>query len=371
MKIYRVGGAVRDQLMGRECVDVDYVVTGATPEQMLALGHEQVGASFPVFLHPGTREEYALARTETKTGQGYLGFTCAFGPEVTIEQDLYRRDLTINAIAWDSETNQYIDPYGGMADIQANVLRHVSDAFADDPLRVVRLARFSARFPGFAIAAETVAVAREIVLSGAMDELPHERYWAELRKVFSDKQSKPSRFFLTLHQFDAFRCVDFFRVVYGTSGYTTNGYTSAMLTSLLTGKVRFDDQYSTMDTDLAVAIHTVWTGWIGVTDRGPAAPTRVTNLAKMYCVLRDADVDATGLYTVVAAARALTSVTPVFNDLLTMLTVQRRSGWAAALVVAQRQCESVSSAPYLALPPVEIGKALMAARIAAIDQALQ
>jgi len=163
VKSYLVGGAVRDALLGLPVKDRDWVVVGATPAEMLELGYQQVGKDFPVFLHPQSREEYALARTERKSGQGYIGFTCYAAPDVTLEQDLQRRDLTINAIAQD-DAGEFIDPYDGRADLNARLLRHVSPAFNEDPLRVLRVARFAARYAhlGFRIAPETLALMRDM-----------------------------------------------------------------------------------------------------------------------------------------------------------------------------------------------------------------
>jgi len=177
VKIYTVGGAVRDELLGAEVADRDYVVVGATPEEMERLGFKAVGKDFPVFLHPGSHEEYALARTERKTGRGYRGFTVHASPEVTLEDDLARRDLTINAIAKDQAGN-IIDPFGGAADLAAGVLRHVGPAFVEDPVRVLRVARFAARY-GFRVAPETMALMREMVANGEIDALVPERVWQE------------------------------------------------------------------------------------------------------------------------------------------------------------------------------------------------
>ena len=194
MKIYRVGGSVRDELLGRPVVDLDFVVVGATPEQMLAEGYRPVGRDFPVFLHPQTNEEYALARTERKSGRGYHGFVFHAAPDVTLEQDLARRDLTINAIAQDGD-GKLIDPYGGQRDLRAGVLRHVGPGFAEDPLRVLRVARFAARFD-FVVAAETEARMREIASSGELQALTPERVWQELSRALMEKL--PSRFFSVL-----------------------------------------------------------------------------------------------------------------------------------------------------------------------------
>jgi tRNA nucleotidyltransferase (CCA-adding enzyme) len=189
VRIFRVGGSVRDELLGREVADHDYVVVGATPELMLASGFRPVGRDFPVFLHPETQEEYALARTERKQGTGHRGFAFFASPEVTLEDDLARRDLTINAMARDDQ-GRLIDPYGGARDLEAGVLRHVSPAFAEDPLRVLRVARFAARF-GFAVAPETMRLMRAISDSGELDTLTAERVWQELAKGLSEP--RPSR----------------------------------------------------------------------------------------------------------------------------------------------------------------------------------
>lgn len=180
-----VGGAVRDHLLGIQSRDRDYVVVGSSPEEMIANGFSKVGASFPVFLHPETGEEYALARTERKTGVGYHGFDTTYDSSVTLEDDLMRRDLTINAMAM-TDNLQIIDPFNGIKDLQDRVLRHTSEAFADDPLRVLRLARFAARYD-FAVAPETMQLAIKIVRSDELSSLPRERFWAELYKGFSEK----------------------------------------------------------------------------------------------------------------------------------------------------------------------------------------
>ena len=195
--IYTVGGAVRDALLGLPVKDRDYVVVGADPEQLRALGYQPVGKDFPVFLHPDTHEEYALARTERKTAPGYAGFTFHAAADVTLEQDLMRRDLTINAIAMDKQGN-LIDPYRGQADIQNKIFRHVSSAFAEDPVRILRLARFAARFPDFSIASETMQLMQTMVQAGEVDALVPERVWQELSRGLMEK--KPSRLFQVLQE---------------------------------------------------------------------------------------------------------------------------------------------------------------------------
>ncbi|EMN7238006.1 multifunctional CCA addition/repair protein [Vibrio parahaemolyticus] len=186
MQVYLVGGAVRDQLLGIDSYDNDWVVVGATPEMMLAQGYTAVGKDFPVFLHPKNKEEHALARTERKSGSGYTGFDCFFDPSVTLEEDLIRRDLTINAMAMD-DSGQLYDPYGGQADLNNRILRHVSDAFVEDPLRVLRVARFAAKLAslGFTVAKETMQLMRDIADSGELNTLTPERVWQEWHKSLS------------------------------------------------------------------------------------------------------------------------------------------------------------------------------------------
>jgi len=187
MDMYLVGGAVRDALLNIPIKDRDWVVVGATPEQLLAQGFQQVGADFPVFLHPHNKEEHALARTERKSGNGYQGFDCRFSPDITLEEDLLRRDLTINAMAQDEQGN-IIDPYHGQQDLQDKMLRHVSPAFAEDPLRVLRVARFAARFAGlgFQVAEETLALMRQMVTDGELDHLVAERVWQETQRALAE-----------------------------------------------------------------------------------------------------------------------------------------------------------------------------------------
>ena len=203
MNIYAVGGAIRDELLGVPVQDRDYVVVGATPEQMVAQGYRPVGKDFPVFLHPETHEEYALARTERKTAAGYHGFQFYYAPDVTLEEDLARRDLTINAMARevrpDGElTGPVVDPFGGQRDLQAKLFRHVSDAFLEDPVRILRIARFAARFADFTVAPETLALMRKMVADGEVDALVAERVWREVSRGLMEK--KPSRMFEVLRE---------------------------------------------------------------------------------------------------------------------------------------------------------------------------
>ena len=201
MYIYLVGGAVRDKLLGQKPTDLDYVVVGATEEDMKKMGFNQVGKAFPVFLHPETRSEYALARKETKKGKGHKAFIFEFSPKVTLEEDLIRRDLTINAMAMDEKSKEIIDPFKGQVDLKNKVLKHVSPHFIEDPLRVLRVARFHARFPDFSIDSSTSELMREITHSGELKTLSSERVLEELSKAFL--APKPSLFFEALHQCEA------------------------------------------------------------------------------------------------------------------------------------------------------------------------
>jgi tRNA nucleotidyltransferase (CCA-adding enzyme) len=206
MQVYLVGGAVRDRLLGLPAGERDWVVVGARPEQLERQGYVRVGKEFPVFLHPETHEEYALARTERKVGPGYTGFTTEFSPDVTLEDDLRRRDLTLNAIAEDQDGN-LIDPFGGQRDLEARVLRHVSEAFVEDPVRVLRLARFAARFTrlGFTIAAETGDLMKQIVAAGEMDALVPERVWKETQRALDE--ARPDVYFQTLRDCGALKVI--------------------------------------------------------------------------------------------------------------------------------------------------------------------
>ena len=210
MKIYAVGGAIRDTLMGLPVHDIDYVVVGSSVEEMIAQGYRPVGKDFPVFLHPETKAEYALARTERKTGKGYKGFLFYADPTVTLEQDLERRDLTINAMAQEVGADgrwvgPILDPYNGQDDLASKIFRHVSDAFAEDPLRLLRIARFAARFPEFTVAPETMDALRAIVQSNELSALSAERIWQELARGFT--ASKPMRMFQVLLDADAARAL--------------------------------------------------------------------------------------------------------------------------------------------------------------------
>ena len=204
MQIYQVGGAVRDGLLGLPVKDRDYVVVGATPEQMQSAGYRAVGKDFPVFLHPETQQEHALARTERKTAKGYKGFSVYAAPEVTLEEDLARRDFTMNAIA-QAEDGTLVDPFNGQLDIQKKLLRHVTGAFSEDPVRILRAGRFLARFTDFTVAPETLMLMREMVAAGEVDALVPERVWQEIAKGLMEKQ--PSRMFEMLRDCGALQVI--------------------------------------------------------------------------------------------------------------------------------------------------------------------
>ncbi len=204
LQVFEVGGAVRDRLMGVDAPDRDYVVVGATPENMVERGFRPVGRDFPVFLHPRTHEEYALARTERKSGRGYRGFVFHAGSDVSLADDLARRDLTVNAMALDA-SGLLIDPYNGRLDLERGILRHVSPAFREDPVRILRLARFATRFGQFRIADETLALCREMVADGEVDYLVPERVWQEMAKALM--YSRPSRFFDVLREVGALKVI--------------------------------------------------------------------------------------------------------------------------------------------------------------------
>jgi tRNA nucleotidyltransferase (CCA-adding enzyme) len=206
MEVYLVGGAVRDKLLGLPVYERDWVVVGARPDELEKLGYLSVGKEFPVFLHPETKEEHALARLERKVAPGYRGFTTQFSPDVTLEDDLKRRDLTINAIA-EKPSGELVDPYGGQRDLQARILRHVSEAFVEDPVRILRLARFAARFAdlGFTVAPETLVLMKQMVASGEVDALVPERVWQETERALGE--SRPDVFFQTLRDCGALRVI--------------------------------------------------------------------------------------------------------------------------------------------------------------------
>jgi tRNA nucleotidyltransferase/poly(A) polymerase len=358
MKIYIVGGAVRDSFMGIVASDVDYVVTGSTPEEMISLGYEQVGAAFPVFLRDGS--EYALARKECKVGEGYLGFSCQFGPEITLEEDLFRRDLSINSIAYDPENDVYIDPCGGIDDIVNKVLCHTSDAFSEDPLRVIRLARFSTKFPDFSIDHETLDRAIDVVNSGEMDTISDERYWAELLKVFSMKNISISKFFNCLSDFGVLEKVKFFKEI--LNGDWQHGNLFDVFISSL------EDPVLAMCSYIALK----WNS--GATFNVSAMPNRLRQLVDnvQFCVKNEQNPNyAEFLYSIVAKTGSKNVFTPQFIDLMLVMPMIEGVVVTFQIIDAQKLCAVVSAEPFMHLNGKEIGEAMKNARINAIKNMLQ
>lgn len=361
MKVYAVGGSVRDFLMGVESKDNDYVVVGSTPEEMISLGYQQVGADFPVFLHPETKEEYALARTERKVGTGYNGFACVFSPDVTLEDDLSRRDLTINAIARDIETGEIIDPFNGRGDIASKTLRHVSAAFSDDPLRVVRLARFYARF-GFGVDHATADLACAVVDSGEMNHITAERYWAELMKVFSDNNSNIGDFFSALRNFGVLKKTLYFTALLGEfnkSDLDVGFYEKcAKICTVVNPELR---------AALFVALfeNNATLGFL------KAVPNRVRTLVENFRKTKLIDFSkAEEIYGIIAATRSLNETTQALMDLASCL---RRGGVRSqsnCLLACVYIAHHVKSDDYMHLSGVEIGKAMKAERIKNISERL-
>jgi len=360
MKILLVGGAVRDSLLGYDPKDRDYVVLGSTPEEMIANGFEQVGAAFPVFLKDG--EEYALARTETKTGEGYLGFSCAFSPEVTLDEDLARRDLTINSIAYDPVAAEYYDPHNGRVDLDNKTLRHTSPAFAEDPLRVIRLARFFARFNQFTVAPETVVLACKIVTSGEMDTLSFERYWAELHKVMSEPEPRFGRFLDALCNFGVLTNCAFFKDILGADRY----WSIHKLTEYKKLYERGITKIAIRDPDLAVAVLVASFEDCALLSH-QAVPTRVSRLVKNFRAFGLAS-NCYSVYNTLARTRALCEKTEALSDLIECI---RAGGFAAAateLEIGFEIVSAINAEPFMHLSGAEIGNALKRARLTALAE---
>ncbi len=367
MKVFLVGGCVRDELLGLPVQDRDWVVVDGSRDDMLKRGFEQVGADFPVFLHPRTKEEYALARTERKVGAGYLGFEVST-TGVTLEQDLARRDLTINAMARD-DTGNLIDPFNGQKDLQDKVLRHVSDAFAEDPLRVVRLARFYARYTDFSIAAETVVMAQRVVLSGEMNHISRERYWAELLKVMKKGQGDPARFFDALQLFGVFNHVHFFNSVFGNKP-------TSVLVSMHAGQVarKAQELYNAdkallvliaasakLSPDLSGTSADIALAHDGLVLYAKIDPTRADHVLMLLKKLRAMTQDSDALTNVVDTLRLLNSI-----NIFIGMPVDK-------FMKLVRAVQAVPVGPILdaGLTGKAIGDALNAARLSALQQAMK
>lgn len=373
MKVYLVGGAVRDAVMGVENNDRDFLVVGATAADMKARGYLNVGESFPVFWDPATGDQYALARKERKTGTGYRGFSVEFDPSVSLAEDLSRRDLTINAMARDLETGEIEDPYGGMKDLEAKVLRHVSNAFAEDPLRVVRLARFYARFGDFVIAQETIDLAVSLVHSGELDTLADERFWAEMEKVFEQAED-PFRFFKALWAFGAISDVKFFKDVFGSASVGAVGFGNAF------GATKIARHLAKSGSSSEEVLMT-FLGLVSSRDAklsSKAVPTRVKTLVKNMWAVRDMPVDVTPQAVVefLNKNRAWDPQHQSVNDLVTTMTIAEALG--EKFVVSSAMMEhvvavgrKVTAAPYMHLSGAEIGKAMAGDRLARIFEVMK
>lgn len=368
MKKYLVGGAVRDELMNVESNDRDYVVVGTTEQEMLEAGYKNVGAAFPVFLHPDTGEEYALARKEKKVGVGYTGFAVKFDPSITLEEDLSRRDLTINAIAKDLDTMEYIDPFGGRDDLHNKMLRHVSDAFAEDPLRVIRLARFYARFDDFKIHRDTAALAKELVSSGELNTLSYERFWAEMEKMF-DQSSAPLRFFIALWNVGAIHKVDFFRDVFGQVG-------RARMEQEVTTVCKFITKAPKED---RVAYFVALTASNDAAQSGTACPVRISKLTKNIQSIRNMK-DATPemVFNFISMNRGWGNDPKALNDVIGAMKFAEMTG--EVFPIASSVLKKCADAGHYVtmfdleipdLPAKEIGAAMAAERLVRVTETMK
>lgn len=362
MKTFLVGGAVRDALMGGGSNDRDYVVVGATREEMLKKGFSEVGADFPVFLDPKTGDQYALARKERKTGKGYLGFECEYDPSVTLKDDLFRRDLTINSIAIDMETQEIIDPFGGQEDIQNKILRHVSPAFSEDPLRVIRLARFASRFLDFSIAPETDHLAFDLVATGELNELADERFWGEMTKVF-EQSEEPRKFFDVLHNWYVFDKVEFFRSLFGIQ---RGDFSYA---DVCRAWLHEDDRLP-----MFVALQALKGGALGTT-----TPIRLQKLKDNIDYIRDMRGTIppydNAIMNLLLKNRAF-GESLTFYDLTKAMRVAERHGEkfkvsVSALIEVRNRASKITAEPFMHLKGPEIGKAMNEARMRIISEYLK
>ena len=356
MKTYLVGGAVRDKLMGREVNDFDYLVVGATVEQMEARFSVPVGASFPVYLEAGA--QYAMARREKKIGVGYHGFAVEFGPDVTLEEDLKRRDLTINALAEDTETGEIVDCFGGLRDLENKILRHTSDAFSEDPLRVVRLARFYARYSGFTVHKKTIELSQRLVDSGEMDALPFERYWLEIGKSLED--GNVQLFFDFLKSLGAFSKIKFFREVWGEDAdlFKFQRITKAVKAA------KVDDE---------LLYFSALTVKRGLTKNVAAAPNLMFDIYTAMKKIQSAGLlDVESLYDLARFIKAWTQSTFSAN-VIQAVGIMNGAGYTTGLFPEEiiqlvKIVQGVTSEPYQHLQGKEIGIAMMNARKRAISK---
>ena len=362
-KVWLVGGAVRDKLLGLQPQDLDFVVVNSTPEEMLSEGFTQVGADFPVFLHPDTGQEYALARTERKTGSGYLGFEVNT-ENVSLNDDLFRRDLTINAMAM-SEENDIVDPFNGREDLKNKILRHVSNKFVEDPLRVIRLGRFFARYSDFMVAEETAILSSNLVKQGELNHLATERFWAELAKTFKEKQVE--RFFTFLQAVKADQHVEFFNNLYG---------------ELSPDKLEFIKDVAKIVQPSALPASLILHTAITASRNSKtilSADTRTQALFKNLNNLRSLQVGnftPDQVFSVLKSARAWSEGTSML-DLCAALAVATKAGEVFAITPIQlyktwKATKSVKSANYISIygPGKALGKAIDEGRKIAIDFSL-
>lgn len=360
MRVFLVGGAVRDQLMCNPSSDRDYVVVGSTPDEMLSLGYKKVGADFPVFLHPETGDEYALARTERKSGKGYLGFDVNFSSDITIEEDCSRRDLTINSMAI-AEDGTLIDPFNGLNDINNKILRHTSSAFTEDPLRIIRLARFYARFVDFTIDASTIELAQQLVDSGELEHLSQERFWAELEKTF-EQTSRIDRFIFALDLFGVLDKVLFFKDLFGE-----------FKTWTLTGGLHIlADEINNLNLDLRIAAFIALSADTSAHQKSQVIPLRVKKLSSNIRAIRMFDDNCIDLvksvFTLLKHNRAFTS-SGALDDLIKTARVGVECG--ESYVVSPDKlshiqfniAEHVSAADFPQYEGKALGEALDNARI--------
>lgn len=359
MKKYLVGGAVRDKMMGRTPKDFDYVIVGATQADVQRLiddGYAQVGADFPVFLHPETGDEYALARVERKTGVGYHGFTVEADEHVTIEDDLARRDLTINSMAIELD-GALVDPYGGMSDLHNRVLRHTSPAFSEDPLRVLRLARFAARFKDFSIAPETVEMCQALCLGGELEHLSIERIWVELGKGFSE--TSPARFLAVMRQLGAVKHCLILRDLFGEEADNAEQQPIAECLDIVGAQRRLE---------VAIAVLAVPTSMLA------GSNNRTRDCFNNTKLLQSLPTSATALAGFLKRTRAYQEG-PTFDDVCTSALVLEAAGFspcfrAKRLGTAKKVASSVTAANFPTVAGKELGLAIEQGRIEALSKAL-
>lgn len=370
MKIYQVGGSVRDELLGHEAHDLDYVVTGATEKDMLDLGYKSVGAFFPVFLHPETGDEYALARKDKKVAPGYHGFVSTFDTSITLEDDLERRDLTVNAIAKDIGTGEIIDPFNGVQDLRNKVIRHVSEAFKEDPLRVVRVARFFARWDDFTVHPDTLEMMKHIVDSGEMFHISYERYWAEMDKMFRQSNT-PFKFFKLLNDVGVLEKVSFFKNIFCNSfNSVQNVKFIEKILNTISAKVDKDKQC-----EFFIAL-------CAAQDANLETPVIPTHAKKLFGFIQMARAVCGEMYYnehifhLLQKCRAFSSDSVIAKDFINALRIAETVGEifpidAYTFERCSVLCSNIDIREFVNLKPAEIGYAIKSKRIKIIDDVLK